>query len=291
MSEAAGIYWLASYPKSGNTWFRAFIANLQRGQDAEVDINALDTGEIASSRGWLDELLGFDSADLRAEEIEHLRPEVYRWTVAKEAKGLRYHKIHDAYLRLDNGEPLVSREATRGALYILRNPLDVAISASHHWGCSIDEAIHRMGKSDFEIAKNKCSMHTQVGQRLLSWSQHVLSWVDANDLRCCVVKYEDMLKDSLTSFTRASDFLELKAEQVAIQRAIEQSSFEKLAAQEQEKGFRERSVKAERFFRSGKAGSWRDTLNAEQVDKIVHDHHEVMRRFDYIDESGSPYFS
>jgi len=153
MSKAAGIYWLASYPKSGNTWFRAFIANLQRGQDAEIDINALDTGEIASSRGWLDELLGFDSADLRAEEIERLRPEVYRWTVTKEAKDLSYHKIHDAYLRLDNGEPLVSREATRGALYILRNPLDVAISASHHWGCSIDEAIHRMGKSDFEIAK------------------------------------------------------------------------------------------------------------------------------------------
>ncbi|MFZ6864651.1 sulfotransferase domain-containing protein [Undibacterium sp. Ji67W] len=291
MSEAAGIYWLASYPKSGNTWFRAFIANLQRGQNAEVDINALDTGEIASSRGWLDELLGFDSADLRAAEIERLRPEVYRWTVAKEAKSLGYHKIHDAYLRLDNGEPLVSREATRGALYILRNPLDVAISASHHWGCSIDDAIHRMGKSDFEIAKNKRSMHTQVGQRLLSWSQHVLSWVDANDLRCCVVRYEDMLKDSLASFTRASDFLELKAEQVAIQRAIVQSSFEKLAAQEQEKGFRERSAKAERFFRSGKAGSWRDTLSAEQVDQIVQDHYVVMHRFGYIDDSGSPYFS
>ncbi len=85
--------------------------------------------------------------------------------------------------------------------------------------------------------------------------------------------------------------MELKAEQFAIQRAIEQSSFEKLAAQEQENGFRERSVKAERFFRSGKAGIWRDTLSAEQADQIMQDHHQVMRRFGYIDESGSPYFS
>jgi hypothetical protein len=290
MSAQTGIYWLASYPKSGNTWFRAFIANLQRGQQAEVDINALDTGEIASSRGWLDELLGFDSADLRADEIERLRPEVYRWSMAKEATGLGYHKIHDAYLRLENGEPMVSREATRGALYILRNPLDVSISAAHHWGCSVNEAIHRMGQSDFEIAKNKRSMQMQVGQRLLSWSQHVLSWVDAQDLNCCVIRYEDMLNDSLTSFTMASQFLELDADEAAIQRAIAQSSFEKLAAQEQEKGFRERSAKAERFFRSGKAGSWRATLSAEQVEKIVQDHSDVMRRFGYIDADGSPYF-
>lgn len=285
----AGIYWLASYPKSGNTWFRAFISNLLHGAEADIDINAMDTGEIASSRHWLDELLGFDSADLSTDEIERLRPTIYRWTVDREAKGLSYHKIHDAYLRLADGEPMVSREATRGALYILRNPLDVAISASHHWGCSVDDAIERMGRPNFEIAKSKRGLQNQVGQRLLSWSQHVLSWVDADDLHCCVVRYEDMLSNSTDSFTRAAHFLKLDADEAEIQRAIQQSSFEKLSAQEQANGFRERSAKAERFFRSGKAGSWRDVLTTEQVQTIICDHGDVMKRFGYLDAHGVPY--
>ncbi|MEB0140918.1 MULTISPECIES: sulfotransferase domain-containing protein [unclassified Undibacterium] len=289
MSTASGIYWLASYPKSGNTWMRAFIANLQRGQDGEVDINALETGGIASSRSWLDELLGFDSADLSPSEIEALRPAVYRWTVEKENTALAYHKIHDAYLRLANGEPLVNREATRGALYILRNPLDVAISASHHWGCSIDGAIERMGKTDFALSKNQHGLQSQVTQRLLSWSQHVRSWVDAENLACCVLRYEDMLADGLASFTRASQFLELPAEPARIQQAMAHSSFEKLATQEQEKGFRERSAKAERFFRSGTAGGWRDVLSTAQIDRVLRDHGAVMLRFAYLDANGSPF--
>lgn len=65
-----GIYWLASYPKSGNAWFRAFLRNLQEDGDAPVDINELQTGSIASARGWLDEVLGFDTAELTPDEVE-----------------------------------------------------------------------------------------------------------------------------------------------------------------------------------------------------------------------------
>ena len=79
-----GIYWLASYPKSGNTWFRAFLRNLLEDDEAPVDINDLSTGSIASARGWLDEVLGFDTADLSPNEVEQLRPEVYRWALKDE---------------------------------------------------------------------------------------------------------------------------------------------------------------------------------------------------------------
>ncbi len=77
----SGIYWLASYPKSGNTWLRSFLSNLQQDGDAPADINELATGTIASARDWLDEALGFDSADLSADEIDRLRPAVYRWSL------------------------------------------------------------------------------------------------------------------------------------------------------------------------------------------------------------------
>ena len=107
----SGIYWLASYPKSGNTWFRAFLRNLQEDGDAPVDINELQTGNIASARGWLDEVLGFDTAELSPDEVERLRPAVYRWSAAHD-DGIGYHKIHDAYIQTIDGEPLVSHEAS-----------------------------------------------------------------------------------------------------------------------------------------------------------------------------------
>jgi len=71
---SGGLYWLASYPKSGNTWVRAFIANLTHTGPGAVDINALDTGAIASSRHWIEATLGFDTTELSHGEIDRLRP-------------------------------------------------------------------------------------------------------------------------------------------------------------------------------------------------------------------------
>ncbi len=82
-----GIYWLASYPKSGNTWFRVFLRNLLEDGDKPADINEIHTGSIASGRGWLDEVLGFDTAELEPDEVDRLRPEVYRWSIRNEEVG------------------------------------------------------------------------------------------------------------------------------------------------------------------------------------------------------------
>lgn len=282
----SGIYWLASYPKSGNTWFRAFLYNYQQNGDTPADINEIATGNIASARGWLDEILGFDTADLSPDELERLRPEVYRWS--KQGDEVGYHKIHDAYLYADDGTPLVSKEGTLGAVYIVRNPLDVAPSAANHWNCSLDEAITRMGKSEMTLARSRKAMASQVRQRLLTWSDHVLSWVDAPELKCLAIRYEDMLNEPQATFTRALEFLEIDVEKERVEKAIRFSDFSELSRQEAEKGFRERPANTERFFRQGKSGDWRSKLNAAQITKVVADHYEVMRRFAYLDENGEP---
>lgn len=201
-----GIYWLASYPKSGSTWFRAFVQNLRADGETPVDINEIQTGLIAGARGWIDDVLGFDTADLTDEEVDRLRPHVYRWSAREGDIG--YHKIHDAYTRLPDGEPLASREGTLGALYIVRNPLDVVASFANHMGCTIDEAIAKMGDPNFQMARRGGLFH-QARQRLLSWSGHVASWIDSPELRREVVRYEDMLFRPRDTFTRAARFLEL----------------------------------------------------------------------------------
>lgn len=282
----SGIYWLASYPKSGNTWFRVFLQNLLEDGDAPADINALRTGHIASSRSWLDDVLGFDTADLTPEEIAALRPEVYRWHLRSNDIG--YYKIHDAWSVTPQGEALASREATLGALYLIRSPLDVAPSAAHHWQCSVDEAIERMASPDMGLMRARGGLYTQVTQRLLTWSAHVLSWVDAPGLRCLVVRYEDLVADPLPTFTAAAEFLEAPHDEARVARAIQHSSFDEVARQESERGFRERPARAPRFFRHGTSGGWRDQLTPQQVARLVADHGEVMRRFGYLDERGEP---
>ncbi len=281
-----GIYWLASYPKSGNTWFRTFLRNLMADSDTPADINDLSTGSIASGRGWLDEVLGFDTAELDPDEVDRLRPAVYRWALKDEEIG--YHKIHDAYTLTTSGEPLVSREGTLGALYILRNPLDVAPSYANHNRSSIDDAIMRMGQHQHALCKSRKSLPNQTRQKLLTWSEHVLSWVDAPNLNCLVMRYEDMKANPIKSFTEAAAFLQLPTEPARIEKAIRFSDFKELARQEAEKGFREKPPKVESFFRQGTTGDWRNKLTPEQVAQIIADHGEVMRRFGYVDSDGQP---
>ena len=275
-----GIYWLASYPKSGNTWLSIFLSNLIADDDKPIDINCLKTGHIASARNWLDDALAFDTADLLPGEILRVRPEVYRWSSRNPAPS--YHKIHDAYITNDADTPIVPPEATLGALYIIRNPLDVAPSAANHWHCSVDEAIERMGRHDAALSITGRRLAAQVEQSMLTWSEHVLSWVDAPGLNCHVVRYEDMLDHPLATFGAIAAFLELPASADKLNKAIRFSSFAELSQQEKEKGFRCRPQQSERFFRHGKKNTWQETLTPQQIERIVADHNAVMARYGYF---------
>lgn len=281
-----GIYWIASYPKSGNTWFRAFLQNLRAGSDSPVEINNLSTGSIASSRSWIDNVAGFPVSDLTHEEIDSLRPDVYRWALKGDEIG--YHKIHDAYQIGDDGVPLTSAEATLGALYIVRNPLDVAQSLANHNRSSIDEAIDLMGNPQGSFSGSRTQLHRQLRQVLKSWSEHVASWVDASDLINHVLRYEDMHATPQESFSAAAKFLGLPHDAERVQRAIAFSAFGELSRQEAEKGFRERPSKTKKFFLQGKSGSWREKLNPDQVARIITDHGPMMRRFGYLNPQGQP---
>ena len=79
MDEFKKIIWLASYPKSGNTWFRVFLSNLLSHSDKPADINNLYATPIASNRELFDEATGISSSELTLDEIDNLRPLVYEF--------------------------------------------------------------------------------------------------------------------------------------------------------------------------------------------------------------------
>lgn len=279
-----GIYWLASYPKSGNTWFRIVLASLL--SETQIDINQLSTGKIASNRAWVEEALGFNSTYLSHEELDAIRPEAYAY-LGKTLEVPSYHKIHDAYTQTEQG-PLLPKEGCLGALYFIRNPLDVAISYAHHSANSIDDIIIEMSKEQAAFCQNKFRFNLQIRQHLLSWSMHVKTWTEQTEIPVLTLRYEDMKYNALDTFMQAFQFLKLNPTHEKLAHALEQSRIEKLQAQETEHGFREKPSKMPNFFRKGIVGDWQNILTEAQISRIIEDHREVMERFHYIDANGIP---
>jgi aryl sulfotransferase len=279
----ADIVWLASYPKSGNTWLRALLTNYLRDGQAPADINQLDGGPIASARVWFDEWAGVEASVLSDRVIERARPEVYR-CLAAEATDTLYMKVHDAWHRTDRDEPLFPADVTAGVVYVVRNPLDLATSCAHHWGVSLDRAVENMCNVDFALARSFGGLSDQLRQQMGSWSDHVQSWLDESGLPTHLVRYEDLHRDPEASFGGIVRFCGLPWDARRVSKAVAFSDFAELQLQERAQGFRERSVVAPgHFFRRGLVGSWREELPVELAQTLRAAHGDAMRRLGYID--------
>jgi len=283
--------WLASYPKSGNTWFRILVANLWSNSDRPVDINLIgNTDPIASARYPFEQQTLIDSSLMTNDEIDRLRPATYAYAAAGETFAdpddpcfpVRFVKAHDAYTFTDGGEPLMAgARGAAGAILFVRDPRDVAASFAHHMACSIDIAINRMGDPDFCFASSSDRLDRQFRQRLLGWSGFAQSWLDQRDIPVHLVRYEDMLADTAAALSAALRFAGLEPNPMEIDRAVAFASIGELRRQEAEKGFREAPRKMRGFFRRGTSGGWKDELTNAQVLRIEHDHSAMMNRLNY----------
>jgi aryl sulfotransferase len=285
--------WLASYPKSGNTWFRMLVANLSA-KDMPVDINDLpERGGITSARAPFDHLTLIDSGLLTHDEIDCLRPRVYEalardaeddeYDTRPEAPAVRFVKVHDAYTHTPNGEPLLAgRAGADGTILIERDPRDVAPSLANHNRTDIERAIGLMNDLQGGRSASPGRLHDQFRQLLPSWSGHVASWLDQTDLAVHLIRYEDMLANTRGTFGRALEFAGVAANDDQVRRAVAFAAFAELRRQEEERGFRETpQPPGGLFFRRGEVGAWRDELTADQIARIEAAHAPMMRRLGY----------
>jgi hypothetical protein len=281
----SGIVWLASYPKSGNTWLRVFLTNYHRDRDTPADINQLNATPIASSRDLFDDQVGLAASDLLPREAAGLRAELYEH-LARQGDGPLVMKVHDAYLEV-SGRPLFPSAASRAALYVIRNPLDVAVSFAHHCNNKVSRTVRQMGSERFSMAAERRRLPHQLPQRLGSWSGHVRSWVDDAPFPVEVIRYEDMQADAEASFARAARLVFGEVDLRRLRKAIAFSGFDVLKKMEEEHGFNERPPGAPAFFRRGRVGAWRESLSDDDVRRLVEDHAEVMARFGYSTDLGA----
>lgn len=271
------IVWLASYPKSGNTWIRAFLANLVANRSEPVPLDDLPRYCEDESRPEIfSAIAGRPSTELDLAEIAALRPQVHA-AIAANARGTRFVKSHN-YAGSFDGHPLHNPAVTSGAIYVVRNPLDVVVSMTHHFGIGIDEAIERLGNE--QVATENSAMF--VTQILGSWSLHVKGWADLASERVLVLRYEDLIDKPAKHFAKVARLINMGQDRARIERAVQHAAFRSLSSMEKKHGFIEVSDKGSRFFREGKMNQWREALSREQVQRVIGAHREQMARFGYV---------
>jgi len=214
-------------------------------------------------------------AEVDSTAIAEIRSKVQQ-DIAIRRAGTTFLKTHN-YLGSYDGYPLQHPQLTIGWIYIVRNPLDVVISMTHHYGVSIDDAIDFLNNEETATQSDENNVFSPLG----SWSTHVASWTGENHPMACHVRYEDMLDKEMKTFRRVASTLGI-TDNGLIKQAVRKSSFSEMRRQEAKSGFVEKIGDSSPFFRKGKKDQWTERLTAAQVQRIVDKNRAQMERFKYL---------
>lgn len=277
------IVWLASYPKSGNTWFRMFLANYQANIESPLLFSDITEASIASSAVDFEEQIGLNPFELTPDEVDLYRPELYRILSDENPRDILYKKVHDAYIRNEKDVPLFPAEVSRAAVYFVRNPLDVCVSYANYSASNVAKTVNLILNKEASLAGQKSGQLRQIS---LSWQGHYFSWSKQQQIPVYVVRYEDMKRTPMEAFGGVIRFLGLECNEERLYRAIINSDFKLLQQMEKEGGFKEKTQKCESFFWKGTIGNYKKYLSEEQIQSIINANFEAMLELGYIDTNG-----
>jgi hypothetical protein len=271
------IHWIASYPKSGNTWVRAIVDRIVH-PERPLDINAL--GKTAPGFSGLTQKF----VERNGIALSGSAPgEVRRWWTAVQreiceaAEEPIFLKTHNIAARFDSG-PFPDPGSSAGAIYILRDPRDVALSYAHHYKMTLGLAVVALCTSSAFNIKQEALGLTEL---LMSWGEHVQGWTSLKACPLLVLRYEDLLADPATAVRQIATFLNTPLSPDQIAAIVSATSFDQLKDQEKARGFNE-SVRRDGFFRVGTAGQWRDLEDQSVFQPLLDKNGRMMRKHGYL---------
>ena len=188
-------------------------------------------------------------------------PEALR-LIAASKSGHHFVKTHCQVAKLGEFD-IIPPEVTAAAVYLIRNPFDIAPSYSRHLAVDMNTTIDRM-TDRLAVQASESRILETTGR----WDDHIRSWTAAHGLPMHVMRYEDMLDDAVKAYRALFGFLRVPVDKGKLDRALGLTSFASLQKQEREQGFRERPPKMKQFFTRGAAGGWREDLTPEQAARI-----------------------
>ena len=265
MTDFRQIVWLASYPKSGNTWVRLFL-------DAYF-LGDLDINEIVCSVGddGIQRYNVGDGSPIHAwpVDIQQLaRPMAMLRTVTSyltmpDPKPPLFVKTHQANV-IANGVELLPEALTKAMVYLVRDPCDVMPSFANHIGVDHADATEKM-QNKYQLL---AAAEYRVADYLSSWDAHVEAAMTAKHHNTFIVRYEDLRADPVTWFTRILEHSGVDPDPERVRAAAELTELSKLRKREQDEGFKEGSEKAkEQFFNTGQVGKKINPMHRARLER------------------------
>ncbi len=252
------IIWLASYPKSGNTWVRMFLNSiLFSNNNVDINKNKIRSFPLRNDFDTLninvDNVKEFAENCLNAQDLININ------------KDIKFFKTHNAFWSV--GEKAFTNENnTLGVLYIVRDPRNVITSLKNHFNKkNYEDCLIFLKDEKKAIGSKKSNNNSDLPTIISSWSNHYKSWkkIKKNYL---LVRYEDLLTSPEQEFIKISEFIErilnLKFEKQKILQAVKDCSFEKLSEQENKHGFVEASNN-QKFFFLGPKNNWKKLIESK----------------------------
>ena len=277
--------WLASYPKSGNTWLRALLTTYFYSNEGNFDFSLLPKiGQFPQKNFFKSYKKDFTNIPDTAEF----------WIKAQEEinsdKKFRLFKTHNAYLNV-NDFRFTNSKNTSGCIYIIRDPRNIVTSLKNHYEHTYDEALDFM-TNDKGLLYEKIDERYVNFQFLSSWSNHYNSWLSTNEFPVKVIKYEDLeinpmkVMEEVVTFINKVGSLNKTFDEKKALKCIETSSFERLKKLENDFGFKEAPIgqktkKKITFLNLGNKNKWKIILSKEFSLKINQVFKNDLERWSY----------
>jgi hypothetical protein len=278
--EKVPVTWIASYPRSGNTFMRVLLANYLLSEATPFAINELaEFCPTDTSRGmW--HAAGIDQAALTDENWWKRRSDVLEtYRRSKASPQFLPVKTHTGNYAMF-GQAGFNFQAQDKIIYIVRHPLDVVVSYADYNDIEIDLAIDIMCQS-MSFAKDDIT-----GERELrgSWSENVASWIFHPPCPLIIVRYKDLADNTAGTLADVLTFLGMTVDPVRLIRAVHFSSFKLLQEQESATPFVETMTKpaSGRFFRVGRCRQWLKSLSSDQAYRLADACEDVMERLGFV---------
>ena len=269
------IFWIASYPKSGNTWLRSLLSSYYYSPNGFFDQKLLiQIGQFPEKKYFT----GFDYDSSIITDTSKF------WISAQDRinqdKKLRFFKTHNV-LGSINGNKFTDLKNTIGCIYIIRDPRNVITSLKNHYEIKDKEALKFMINEKKFIYDHKSKNDYGDFQFISSWEKNYKSWNNQNKFPVKLIKYENLYSNTFNVFKDLIEFIERinnnknNFDKKKAQNAVQSCSFEKLKNIEEKDGFSESILskndsKKIPFFHLGPANNWKKILSKEFQIELKH---------------------
>ena len=282
------IIWLASYPKSGNTYVRAFLSAYYFSENGEFDFSQISSiDQFPHEKFFKQHVNGINEASKQWIPIQK--------EINKDKK-IRFFKTH-SFLGNYKGNQFTSSETTLGAIYVVRDPRNVLSSLKNHYSFDDNEALKMITDKTRSLMSNNGS-HASLTY-ISSWAENYLSWFKNSQFRRLFVKYEDLITNKYETFRDIIVFTNTLMNNVKginkskLQKAIETTNFDVLKKKEISETFdgSESSFKNWRkfhsenknlFFNLGPENNWKKILENKISKEIETSFEKEMKKLGYL---------